>query len=202
MKRSGESTRSASDDGDVLRLASLRVQEDEQGDARDAVHERERRHPADRVHDVGPAELPAAPQRRAHAEPLDDRRRHRKPDEPEEREPGSTYSRTQHREREKDDEPARYALTSTLAAAAARRTSACTRTRRRASATVRTPRAERLHATSWPMQPRRRSTASGRPSGITAQKRAPYRRIDSATSWPTVRCPGGSAAGRGSPARG
>ena len=100
MKRSGESTRSASDAGDVLRLLGLRVQEHEQGDARDAVDERERRHPADRVHDIGPAELPAAPQRRANAEPLVRRAAGTaEPEEPEERERRQHVQTQQDRER-------------------------------------------------------------------------------------------------------
>jgi len=37
--------------------------------------------------------------------------------------------------------------------------------------------------------------ASGAPSGSARQKRAPYARIVSATSWPTVRSAGGSGGG-------
>ena len=45
-------------------------------------------------------------------------------------------------------------------------------------------------------------TASGMPSASEGQKRRPYRRIVSATSWPTVRSAGGSGGGRGSSVRG
>src|SRR3954452_20509051 len=40
------------------------------------------------------------------------------------------------------------------------------------------------------------ATASGSPSGRQRQKLCPYVRIDSATSWPTVRVSGGSGGGR------
>src|SRR5882724_2497505 len=39
------------------------------------------------------------------------------------------------------------------------------------------------------------TTATGIPSGSTRQKRSPYARIVSATTWPTVRSPGGSGGG-------
>ena len=65
----------------------------------------------DRVYGIGPAELPAAPQRGSNTEPLDDRRRYRQPEEPEERERRQHVQTQQDRERQEHDEPTRYALT-------------------------------------------------------------------------------------------
>ena len=62
-------------EGNRLRLASLRVQEDEEERAAHAVHEPERCDPADGVHEVDPSERAPAPKGGADAEALPYRRR-------------------------------------------------------------------------------------------------------------------------------
>src|SRR2546423_12691049 len=62
------------DDGDLLRLVALRVQEHEQRVAADTVDEPECGDAADRMHEVGAAELQSAPERTSERQSLRNRR--------------------------------------------------------------------------------------------------------------------------------
>ncbi|OLE00363.1 MAG: hypothetical protein AUG91_04395 [Actinobacteria bacterium 13_1_20CM_4_69_9] len=58
-----------------------------------------------------------------------------------------------------------------------------------------TPSTSTTRTAPWSSAAATPSSAGPMPSASDGQKRAPYRRIDSATSWPTVRVSGGSGGG-------